>query len=240
MAKQNLYVFEIQHKITEKIEEKTDAGILLKEVDKEIPVRVVIKRPNSQDILDLRKIYQIKYSECIKDGILNREGMRRALLNSGNFDLSDFDRENLVTLISSFNEKRSEFMKIQIDGGDTSELKTEIEDLTAEIQKIQLLMNENFSYDNTAEAIAEREQMIWAAINLSFYENNEPVFVGATWKQKWNNYIGKCDEPELYQKELKIFNKSFLFYFNYLFNSDEFVSEEQFQDLEAKIDAFGT
>lgn len=240
MAKQNLYVFEVTHKVKEKVEEKTEGGVLIKEVEKEVPVRVAIKKPNSQDILDLRKVYHVKYSECIRDGILNREGMRRSLLNSGNFDLSEFDRENLVILIGKFNDRRAEFMRMTLEGADTKEISKEVEDLAIDIQKIQLLMNESFSFDNAAESIAEKEQMIWAAINLSFYESGEPVFPGASWKQKFANYLIRCDNPDENEKELKIFNKSFLFYFNYLFNSEEFTSEEQFQELEAKIDAIGS
>lgn len=243
MAKKNLYTFEIKDKVKKKVEEKTDEGILIREVEEEIPVQIVLKKPNSRDVLELQKVKQIKLSECIRNGILTKKNMRAALLESGGFGLSNFDKERLGQLYKRVQGKEAEYHQAKLNGADVTQISQDFNDLTAEIQKEELLLHEVFSYDDSADSIAEREMITWAAINLSFYVRDgkeETVFPGAEWKYKFNTYLEMCDDPENNILPIRIFNKAFLSYFFYLFNPNNYKTEEQMQDLEIHVDAFGT
>lgn len=242
--RQDLYKFEVIEEITEKVEEKTEAGVLIKDVKKEIPRTVVLKKPNSKDQREIQKVYLVKFSECVKEGILTRKNMRKCLIDSGSgFGISDFDRDRLYKLWAEIEQIQKDYIKAKLNGEkDLKGMETLFEDKMLEAQREEAALSESLSLDNTAESVAEKEQITWAAMNLSFYDTEQgekPVIPGSNFAARWQNYDEKCNEPEKHKADLLAFNKSFLFYFFCLNNPKDYETQEQLERLEGTIDELG-
>ena len=135
MTIKKLHTFTVPKTITKKVEEKTEDGILTKEVKSVEDIGCFVKLPGRREIEQMRVIQSAEFGKAVAMGVQSRESMRTAILNQGGFAYAKADLEELDVILPELNIKRNEYQKIKVEGGDTSKVELEFQDLYEQVQK---------------------------------------------------------------------------------------------------------
>ena len=93
-----IYPETIRHALQKKqVEEKTDAGTLVKEVEEEAPIKIIFKRPSRSESEEADIISAVEFSESIRKGILTPEMIQKL-----DETLADLEHEVDITGIVPF------------------------------------------------------------------------------------------------------------------------------------------
>lgn len=201
----SIYTFTIDKvaKVSEKRTEKytDDSGeekerTITEEVEKTIPIEILIKKPNRKQIQEADMVYSIEMSRCIKLGILTKNMLLNKYTDTGGLvskednkvidkaktDLIDME-EKLVTLVAVPREERSEELRSEIKN-----LELDIVDLRKRLVETQASYLDLFN--NTADSKAQSRAVMWYVLNMSFYKDTsegddfKPLFIGDTFDDK--------------------------------------------------------
>lgn len=225
MSIKKLHTFTVPKTVVKKVEEKTEDGILTKEIKSVEDIGCFVKLPGRREIEQMRVIQSAEFGKAVAMGVQSRESMRTAILNQGGFAYAKADLEELDILLPELNLKRNEYQKIKVDGGDTSEIEVEFQELYGKVQKMEARLLE--VYEHTAESISERETTLWAVLNLLHWESGQPVFTGHADETRRTNYYAAFDDAATHQAEVAAFERAFLILDAFLFKG---VTEDKMED----------
>ena len=210
-----LYEFKINETFIDKVEEKTDGGTFIRDVESTREKECFIKLPQRREIDQIRIIQSAEFGKAVGMGLQTRESMRTAILNNGGFEYAKRDIEEVDRIAPILNEKRNAYMKALVDKEPTEELEAEINEMSSFIDEIQTRLLQ--VYEHSAETLAERETIIWAILNLSFWADNTPVFAGNTDESRKTRYYEIFDEDKANLPELQVFTAAYLVLDAYLY-----------------------
>ncbi len=224
-----LHEFTVDKVVIKREETKTDEGTLVKDVEVVEPVGVMIKLPQRREIEQMRVIQSAEFGKAIAAGTQTREAMRSAILDSGGFSYAKVDIEELDKILPEMTKKKNEYQKAKLEGLDTTELEKEFGELYNKIQEMEGRLTQ--VYEHSAENIAERNTVLWAVLNLTFWADGSPLFPGAVDESKMNKYYEYFDEEKTFATEIKAFHTGYLLLDAYLFKGIPLDRMEEYYDL---------
>lgn len=227
-----LHEFKVSKPIVTKVEEKTDDGVLVKDVLSSEEVGVYVKLPGRREMDQMRMVQAAEFGKAVSMGIQSREAMRTSILNQGGFAYAKADLEELDRLLPELNKKRNEYQLIKADNGDTSIIEKEFQEIYAQVQTMESRLLE--VYEHSAETVAERETVLWSVLSLLFWSNGQLVFPGHTEETRKNKYYEAADDAEHFKAENSAFQKAYLLLDAYLFKG---IPVEKIADFAELIDA---
>lgn len=209
-----LYTFNVKIPIIEKVEEKTDEGTLIKEVESFITRVCDLKLPGRKDMEMMRIVQSAEFGLAVGKGVQTRETMRTAILDNGGFSYAKMDLDELEKILPELNKKRNEYQLAKLDGRETAEIEKEFTDLHSKVQEMEQKLTN--VYEFSAETIAERNTIIWAVVNMTFWEDGNYVFPGHTEESRMESYYDYFDEFEKHSAEIRAFSTAYIVYDAYL------------------------
>ncbi len=225
MTMKKLHEFSVNKTTIKKVEEKTDEGVLIKDVATEEAIECFIKFPGRRELEQMRVIQAAEFGKAVSMGCQSRESMRTAILNQGGFAYAKADLEELDRILPELTIKRNEYQKLKAEGADTEAIEAEFQSLYGEVQTMEGRLLEVYQY--TAESVAERETTLWAVMNLLSWSDGKPVFEGHADETKKKNYYKIFDDPEAYRSEVSAFETAYLILDAYLFKG---ITEDKIVD----------
>lgn len=210
-----LFEFNVDKVIVKREETKTDEGTLIKDVEAVDSIGVMIKLPQRREIEQMRVIQSAEFGKAIAAGTQTREAMRAAILDGGGFSYAKVDIEELDKILPEMTKKKNEYHKAKLEGVDTTELEAEFGELYTKIQEMEGRLTQ--VYEHSAENIAERNTVLWAVLNLTYWADGNPLFKGSVDESKMNEYYKIFDNENDFKTEIKAFNTSYLLLDAYLF-----------------------
>lgn len=200
-------------------------------------VDVYIKKPSRLDREEMSMIYNREFHKCLANGISTEEMIRRAVLDGGGAYLSKFDVETLHELYKELNALTLQVQQEKLDNLDTVSTEEKRLDVYKKIYSIE--SSQKGIFDNSAEALATKKSLVWAALNLTFTKSGDIyqyVFSGPTFDTKVSNYYEMCDDEDKFQFEMGCFDRSYIMIERFLSGDAE--TEDDFKTIESEIDNF--
>ena len=181
---------EIEQKSKEK--RKNDKGVeeeveVTKKVEKEIPVKFILKEPSRRELEEADMEYSIEISRCIKKGILTKAMLAKKYSDTGGI-LTEKDALRLVDLYSELSELELEMSKRGASpnakredpkekklGGKIAMARREIVNLESAYQSL---------FNHTADIKAQNRVILWYILHLAYLntdtkeDTHTPLFEG--------------------------------------------------------------
>lgn len=237
-----LYSFHLNKEI--EVEEtdvtKNDTGEeikTIKKVRKNMPVKVIIKKPNRGLFDEAELFYGVRLSEGIKSGLLTRALLAKRINNDGGI-FSDEEQIEYSTAYVRLFELQNEFQKLSvIDKSVRTEDETErlkeimalIENIREKIQNFEIAQSNLF--EQTAENRARNKTIIWWLLNLSCIEdemgNIKHLFGDGSYQEKLSVY-DEIEDKDLDFEKRAIQKLVYLISFWYMGRA---VSKDEFDNL---------
>lgn len=244
-----LYAFEV--KTTKEVEEKNasknDKGeevVTTTKVKKEVPVRIIIKRPTRKQIEKADLQYTIKLSELMKLGILTRAMVTKKYADTGGV-LTEQEALYLTSRYKRLSDIQKDFVNLSINMSNLDEVaKAKLDAVTEEINKIRREIaetesNYSFIFQHTSDTRAQNHVILWYSLMLSYVEEDKegklvwtPLFNGDTYEDKMEDFYKKEEESDLFYLQVK----QKLAYFITFWYNGAIASKEDFVKLEKDID----
>ena len=252
----SIYTFTINKvaKVSEKRTEKytDDSGTekersITEQVEKTIPVEILIKKPTRRQMQDAEMEFSIEMSRCIKAGILTKAMLMNKYSDNGGL-VSDEDsnildeayddivklKEEITLLLVTPEEERSEEDNELIKSKQKEIVNLRKSIIESEASYLTL-------FNHTADTKAQNRIVMWYVMNLSFYkdpskdhEDFVPIFEGKTFEEKEENlYDLEEKDDDLYTKVYtRLATIVSFWYFTGKMDSDEFdrILKEQHGD----------
>lgn len=214
-----IYSFTVNKQVKKEVEEQTDKGKLLREVEEELPVKVILKRPSRAESEEADIVSAVEYSESIRKGIITKPLLERFYDEKGGFLAENYESK-YGSLLARFFELENEFRRLQIKENQTVEDKERINYLGGEFIKVQrdlqtLEASRNSLFQNTAETRAQQKTIFWLVLFLTYIQEDEgvpaiPFFAGETFEAKRADYDKKVEEEDS-DFNLRVIDKISLF-----------------------------
>lgn len=186
-------------------------------VDKEIPYRMVIKKPNRTELEEGDMFYSLELNKFIKMGLLTKAMLAKQYGNQGGI-WSEKEQKIYAELLYKMHQKQLEVQQFSILGENNSLSNRQKEKLNESIRDLSFLKRElteyemlqNSLFDHTADVKARNRAIMWYVLNLSYFQEGEgkdrpfeKMFDGDNFESKYESYQDKEDsENELYQKSI--------------------------------------
>lgn len=201
---------EIQEKTKEK--RKNEKGEeeeveITKTVEKEIPVKFILKDPSRRELEEADMEYSIEMSRCIKKGVLTKAMLAKKYSDTGGL-LSESDANKLVDLYAELADLEGDYTKKTLTNRDLKKLpkkvKDQIDQLAAKVaicrrDIVTLESSYQTLFSHTADTKAQNRIILWYLTHLTYTqkEDGEPIeyFEGDTFDSKVDSYYQK-DEGE--------------------------------------------
>lgn len=246
-----LYSFEV--KTTKEVEEKTvstnDKGeeeTKITKSRKEVPVRIVIKRPTRRQIEKADVEYMKKLSELMKLGILTRAMVTKKYADTGGV-LTETEAQYLTSRYKKLADIQKDFVNLSIKTENLSdEDKKKLSDVTDEINTIrreiaEMESNYSFIFQHTSDVKASNHVILWYSLMLSYTEEQKdggqptwvPLYKGDTFDEKMDDFYNKEDNADTFYLAVK----QKLAYFCSFWYNGAIASKDDFVKLEKDIDA---
>ena len=246
-----LYSFEI--KTTKEVEETTtnvdpvtnEETKVIRKVKKEVPVRIVIARPNRRVVESAELQFSVKLSELMKLGLMTRAMVTKKYADTGGV-LTEEEAKYLTSRYKRLAEVQNDFARLAIKIDNLSEeqkkdldkVTNEINDLRREIATIE--SNYSFIFQHTADMKATNHVILFYSLMLTNIEEQKdgaapvytPFFKGVTFEDKLNDYYEKEESGDSFYTQVK--HK--LAYFLSFWYNGAIATREDFVKLEKEID----
>jgi len=246
-----LYSFEI--KTLKEVEETTvvvdeatkEETKITKKVKKEVPTRIVIKRPTRRQVEKADLQYTVKLSELMKLGVLTRAMVTKKYADTGGV-LTEDEAKYLTSRYKRLSEIQKDFVNLSIRAENLSdEKKADLTKVTEEINGIrreiaEIESNYSFIFQHTSDMKATNHVILWYSLMLAFTEEQveggqptwTPFFKGDSYEEKLEDYYKREEDSDsLY---LQVRQK--LAYFVSFWYNGAIASKEDFVKLEKEID----
>lgn len=210
------------------------------EGDAKTEVNIYVKKPSRVDREEMSLAYNKEFHKCLSNGISTEEMIRRAVLDGGGAYLSKFDVETLHELYKELNALTAEVETLRLSEQDTAEVEEKRLEVYKRIYNIE--SSQKGIFDNSAEALATKKSLVWAALNLTFVKSAEGkdsyeyIFHGPTFDTKLGNYYEMCDDEDRFAFELGCFDRTYIMVERYLSGDAE--TEDDFKRIEDEINKF--
>lgn len=220
-------------------------------VDKEVPYRMIIKKPNRTELEEGDMFYSLELNKFIKMGLLTKAMLAKQYGNQGGI-WSEKEQTIYAELLYKMHQKQLEVQQFSLLGESDSLSNRQQEKLNESIRDLSLLKRElteyemlqNSLFDHTADVKARNRAIMWYILHLSYFQEGEgenspfeKMFDGDDFDSKYESYQDKEDvENELYQKSIdKISSIVTIWYVsgNQDSQSIEAIFEEMKKDLKA-------
>ena len=239
-----LHEFEVlkteKEKITEKDKNAEGEDIeITKTVDKKVPIKFAIRKPNRRMYEDADLFYGIKLSDGIKQGLMTKTLLSKRFINDGG-TMSEAEKDDYASAYEDLTESENKIQRLQINLENIPE-KEKSTKLREELKKalelrysLQNIENEQSSlFDQTAENRAKNKTILWWVLYLSYMEKGDsfiPVFgeIDSTYEEKIEKYDEYEDEDDLFWNE----SIRKLAYYISFWESGQVESEEDFKSVD--------
>lgn len=181
---------------------KNDKGEEVKttvKVKKNVPVKVMIRKPSRKFLDEAETFYAISVSKDVAGGVLSRAMLRKYLLNTGGV-LSEEEKKLATNLYNRWFTLSNDFQHASLKPEEerTEEEKKKLEKMMVELTETQRNIQEYESqqqalFDNTAEARARNKTIIFYTLNLTYTQGPDDFepqvyFKGDTVEDKYESY----------------------------------------------------
>jgi len=212
---------EIEKKTKRKNKETGKAEVVTSiekvKVDKEVPYRIIIKKPNRTELEEGDMFYSLELNKFIKMGLLTKAMLAKQYGNQGGI-WSEKEQKIYAELLYKMHQKQLEVQQFSIFGENNSLSNRQREKLNESIRDLSFLKKElteyemlqNSLFDHTADVKARNRAIMWYILNLSYFQEGEgedrpfeKMFDGDDFESKYESYQDKEDsEDDLYQKSI--------------------------------------
>ena len=182
---ESIYEFTLKKKVKKQVETKRkgkdgEDEIVLSNRSATVPVKFRIKKPTRRLADEAEVFYSIQLSKAIKMGIVTKAMLIKKYADNGGA-LSEDESKQLLKSLKKLNDLENEYKLIQVtknkkDDKRSEELELEIVSLKRELQELESSLQS--VYQHTADAKAEKEVLLWYAINLTEYSEDGGEFKG--------------------------------------------------------------
>ena len=182
-----------KNKETGKMEEVS----VTQEVEKEVPVKIILKEPNRRQLEEADMEYSIEMSNCIKRGILTKAMLAKKYSDSGGL-LSEEDATFLTRKYSELGDLQNKYTRLGSKPKKTKTDEDKLKNMLGEMaEKRREIVDMETSYsslfNHTADTKAQNRVLLWYLVNLSFYQENEndelkPFFTSESMEDKIEEY----------------------------------------------------
>jgi len=204
-------VAKVSEKRTEKYVDESGAEkerTITEEVEKKIPVEVLVKKPNRKQIQEAEMVFSIEMSRCIKSGILTKAMLVNKYSDNGGL-FSEQENKELNEMYSKLTDLQGKLVTLNIvpDEEKTDEQKSSLEKIQGDIISLRKdIVERETSYltlfDHTADVKAQNKCVLWYVLNLCHYKDPSknhtdfvPIFEGKTFEEKEES-LSKLEEDE--------------------------------------------
>ena len=203
MAKGNIYTFSANKKVIEtkettKVNENGEEVVTTSEKEVEKPIQFVIERPSRRKAEEAEVFYGVQLSKAIKDGMLTRTMLQKKYSDTGGA-LTEDGAKTLLKELKRLKDMEDEFMLKKANKADQKEIDAlEKEIVLLKKDVISLEASAQSIYTHTADARAERQTLLWYAINLTKFQTEEGLdfyFKGFDFEEQLDDLYDK-DESE--------------------------------------------
>jgi hypothetical protein len=239
-----LHEFEVlkteKEKVTEKDKNEEGEDIeITKTVDKKIPVKFAIRKPNRRMYEDADLFYGIKLSNGIKQGLMTKTLLAKRFINDGG-TMSENEKDDYASAYEQLTDSENKIQRLQInlekltEKEKTKKLRNELKKALELRYSLQNIENEQSSlFDQTAENRAKNKTILWWVLYLSYMEKDDsfvPVFgeVDSTYEERIEQYDEYEDQDDLFWNE----SIRKLAYYISFWESGQVESEEDFKSVD--------
>jgi hypothetical protein len=184
-------------------------------VKKDVPYKVVIKKPNRNELEEGDMFYSLELNKFIKMGMLTKAMLAKQYGNQGGV-WSEKEQKLYSTLLYKMHSKQLEVQQFSIlsENGKLSERqKVKLDQAVKEMSEIKKDLTEyemvqNSLFDHTADVKARNRAIMWYILHLSYFVEGEAddapfenLFEGDDFKEKYKAYeLAEEEGEELYEK----------------------------------------
>lgn len=232
MAKENIYEFKVTRSEKRPVETKRknkdgEEETVVTNKTVKVPVNIVIQKPTRRLAEDAEVFYSVQLSKSIKLGIVTKAMLVKKYQDSGGA-LTEEESKELLKNLKKINDLENEYNLLLVTKKEEEAEK--IEKIQEEIQiRRRDLLNLEASlqsvYQHTADAKAERDTMVWYAINLTkvIDENGETVdyFKGIDYDEQLDDFYNKFESEDKIEQEIAEKVSKIVGYWIYAQSSDK-------------------
>jgi hypothetical protein len=204
-----------KNKETGKMEVVTSSETI--SVKKEIPHRIIIKKPNRVELEEGDMFYSLELNKYIKMGLLTKAMLAKQYGNQGGV-WSEKEQKIYAELLYKMHQKQLEIQEFSIlnENGTLSERQKE--KLNQAIKEMSYIkrdlteyeMVQNSLFDHTADVKARNRAIMWYILHLTYFEEGdaddviaEGMFEGEDFDEKYSDYQDQEEEAkELFEKAI--------------------------------------
>ena len=212
MAKENIYEFALKKKVKKQVETKRkgkdgEEETVLSNRTVSVPVKFFVKKPTRRMADEAEVFYSIQLSKAIKMGIVTKAMLIKKYADNGGA-LSEEESKLLLKSLKKLNDLENEYKLCFVNKTKESEkrsegLALEIVTLKRELQELESSLQS--VYQHTADAKAEKEVLLWYAIQLAKFsedtEEERQFFEGGDFEEQLENLYDKYEEDESFESE---------------------------------------
>jgi len=212
MAKEYIYEFTLKKKVKKQIETKRknkdgEEETILSNRTVTVPVKFFVKKPTRRMADEAEVFYSIQLSKAIKMGIVTKAMLIKKYADNGGA-LSEEESKLLLKSLKKLNDLENEYKLCFVKKTKESkkrgeELELEIITLKRELQELESSLQS--VYQHTADAKAEKEVLLWYAIQLARFsegeEEEKSFFKGIDFEEQLEDLYEKYEVDESFESE---------------------------------------
>lgn len=185
---------------------------VIEEVEEDVPVQILIKKPTRSLFEESSLFYSISFNKYVRMGLLTDSQVAKKQLDLGD----GFSQEQLSNYLKHTNRKQElqeMIIRINIKENPSEEdqerlrkLKLDLVSNDYELEKYEKLKSS--AYEHTADSKARSETLLWWCLFLSYIKKNDedeakPMFSGSTFEEK------KLSMEQYEDEDDEVYNKSY-------------------------------
>ena len=212
MAKEYIYGFTLKKKVKKQVETKRknkdgEEETVLSNRTVSVPVKFFVKKPTRRMADEAEVFYSVQLSKAIKMGIVTKAMLIKKYADNGGA-LSEEESKQLLKSLKKLNDLENEYKLCSVKK--TKESKERAEELILEIITLKRELQELESslqsvYQHTADSKAEKEVLLWYAIQLAKFsedgEEEKPFFDGEDFEEQLEDLYEKYEVDESFESE---------------------------------------
>lgn len=212
MAKEHIYEFTLKKKVKKQVETKRknkdgEEETILSNRTVSVPVKFFVKKPTRRLADEAEVFYSVQLSKAIKMGIVTKAMLIKKYADNGGA-LSEEESKQLLKSLKKLNDLENEYKLCSVKK--TKESKERAEELILEIITLKRELQELESslqsvYQHTADAKAEKEVLLWYAIQLAKFSEDggeeKPFFDGVDFEEQLEDLYEKYEVDESFESE---------------------------------------
>jgi hypothetical protein len=242
----SVYEFTINKKVKKQVEEQTEEGKLLKEVEEEVPVNVIFKAPSRSESEQADIVSAVEYSESIRKGILTRPLLERFYDEKGGFLSEDYEDKH-GKILGKLYELEKEYTELNYKENKTKEEEKRLSEIAANFVQLNdefraLQESRNRLFANTAESRAQAKTSFWFVLFLTYIQEDKekeaaPFFSSSStdyekaFLEKRDDYDKKIESEDAFI--LTVINK--MSFFIGLWYLGRATTKEDFKQIEERL-----